>query len=45
MTEYYVVEAYQVEKYIEERNVLDLYYLWNHMKPPDNGPPVCDTTI
>ncbi|XP_063681733.1 uncharacterized protein LOC134816703 isoform X2 [Bolinopsis microptera] len=34
MTEYYVVEAYQIEKYVEERNPLELYYLWNNKKPP-----------
>ena len=34
MTEYYVVEAYQIEKYAEERNPLELYYLWNNKKPP-----------
>ncbi|KAL5254823.1 hypothetical protein ACHWQZ_G014306 [Mnemiopsis leidyi] len=34
MTEFFVVEAYQIEKYVEERNPLELYYLWNKKKPP-----------
>jgi hypothetical protein len=34
MTEFYVVEAYQIEKYVEERNPLELFYLWNNRKPP-----------